>query len=97
MSARRHPRQHIIDPCRAALDTVRAELGERQYLHACEFVSTYDEWLLGLEFAIDCLVEAERAVSPAAFDAFERAFAAMNRLGDDRLRHLRDLVPERNR
>lgn len=92
MSDRTHPFQQTIDLCQAALDSVRGEPGEKQYARASDFVSRYDEWLIGLEFAIDCLVEGERRVPQASNDAFECVYLAMRISHDARLRHLRDLV-----
>ena len=91
MTDREHPYQQTIELCQAALESVRDELGEH-YAQASEFVLRYDEWLVGLEFAIDCLVESESAVSRAAYDVFERAYSEMRKAQDDRLRNLQDLV-----
>lgn len=89
---RKHPQQNIIDQCQLAVDSVRDQLGPERFAKATEYISKYDEWLIGLEFAIDWLSDAETGISQTSYDAFEKAYRMMDREIDGRLSYLRTLV-----
>lgn len=90
----KHPYQSIIDQCQVAANSVRDQLGPERFSEVSEYVSKYDEWLIGLEFAIDWLVDDESRVSQQSYDEFEKAYLMMGREADERLGHLRRLVAD---
>ena len=94
---RGHPHQKTIDSCQIAANSVREQLGPEKFDQVSDYVSKHDEWLVGLEFAIDWLIEDETKISQAAYNKFEKAFSLMDREKDDRLGHLRALVSESDR
>ncbi len=94
---RKHPHQSTIDQCQLAVNSVKDQLGPERYGQASDYVSKYDEWLVGLEFAIDWLTEHESKISQAAYDEFDKAYRMMDRENDARLGHLRAQVSEPDR
>ena len=94
---KKHPYQRTIDQCQLAVNSVKDQLGSERFSKASDSVSKYDEWLIGLEFAIDWLTDDERRISQESYDEFEKAYRMMDREKDERLSNLRALVSEPTR
>ena len=92
-----HPSQKIIEQCQLALNSVKDELEPERYCKASDYVSRYDEWLIGLEFAIDWLTDGEISISQESYDEFEKAYRLMDREEDERLSNFKNLVSGSNR
>lgn len=87
-----HKYQHIIDQCEIAIKTLQGILTESAYSECLDYVLKHDEWLLGLEFAIDWLAEDDRKINEYVFNQFEKAYAMMNLRDDSKLNDLKDLI-----
>lgn len=80
--------------CKVALEAVRGSLSEQEYRNCNDYISKYGEWLVGLEFAIDSLVEEERKINSKSYELFKEAFILMEQESNSRLEDLRALVDE---
>jgi len=87
-----HKYQYIIDQCEIAIKCLQGILTESEYSECLDFVLKHDEWLLGLEFAIDWLAEDDREIDEDIFKEFEKAYIMMNLEDDSRLQDLKCLI-----
>ena len=83
--------------CNRALYSVKGLLTTHEYSECHDYINKYGEWLLGLEFAIDFLVEEERKINSESFSYFEDAFIQMKQGKNERLADLRSLLKDENK
>ena len=81
-----------MDQCEIAIKSLQGILTESEYSECLNYVLKYNEWLLGLEFAIDWLAEDDRKINEYIFKQFEKAYTMMNLEDDGRLKVLKDLI-----
>ena len=55
--------KNIINQCEFAIKGIENILTLREFKECMDYITEYNEWLFGLEFAIDCLVEDERKIT----------------------------------
>lgn len=91
-----HPYQTNIDLCEEAVLSVRNLLPLQVFSEAIEYITKYDEWLLGVELAIDIIGDEEQFVDIEQFKKFEKAYSSMNKLEDERLKYLRSRIIRRS-
>lgn len=84
--------QTTIDQCEIAIKSLSGVLTENEFSECIDSVLKHNEWLLGLEFAIDWLVEDKRKIDKQAFIEFEKAYKLMNMQHDDRLKDLKSQI-----
>jgi hypothetical protein len=78
--------------CIKALESVKNLLADKEYRDCYEYIRNHNEWLLGLEFAVDYLSEDEKIVSSQSYELFQYAFAYMKQTNNSRLEDLKSLV-----
>lgn len=69
-------------------------LTSREYQECLDYILKHNEWLLGLEFAIDALVEDDRKIKKENFIKFEEAYSLMGLESDTRLKRLKMQIIE---
>ena len=84
----------IIDQCEVAIKSVEGILSADEFSDCIDYVLKHDEWLLGLEFAIDWIVENNRKIDVQIFKEFENAYNLMKLSSDDHLLYLKDQIFE---
>ena len=84
--------QHIIDQCEAAVKGMKELLQAEEYQRCLDMVCEHREWHLGLEFAIDAIVEEDIVISQEVFEEFQKAYALMNLEADTRIIDLKKQV-----
>ena len=62
----------VIEQCARALDSVKNLLNAGQYEEAKNFVVRHGEYLVGLEWAMDIIVEQEHSLTVQQFSEFEK-------------------------
>ena len=82
----------VIDQCEVAIRSLEKILTVEEFSDCIDYVLKYDEWLLGLEFAIDWLVENDRKIDNKIFMKFAKAYKLMGLSSDIRLQHLKDQI-----
>ena len=87
-----HQYQKIIDQCEKAVREVYDLLEKDHADDALAYILKHNEWLLGIECAIDWLYEGEQRISESQYENFERAYAMMSIESDSRIEHLKQLV-----
>ncbi len=78
--------------CKQALESVKELLPKDQYIDCEDYILKHNEWLLGLECAIDYLGDEEATISVSIYKKFEYAFLKMNQQNNARLIALSKLV-----
>ena len=87
-----HPYQNVIDQCEKAVRSVSHLLKKDHADDALAYILEHNEWLLGIECAIDWLCEDELRISTSQFENFEKAYGMMSVESDSRIEHLKQLV-----
>ncbi len=84
--------QAIFNQCEVAARGVLHLLPKTQADEYLAYITTYGEWLLGLECIIDWLFEEDKAITNIQFAEFEKAYKLMDLGNDERLANLRSLA-----
>ena len=87
--------KNIIAQCEVAIKGVKSILSAEEYSECIDYVLKHNEWLLGLEFAIDWIIEDDRKIDQKSFKEFEKAYNLMDLPFDDRLKDLKEQINER--
>ncbi len=87
--------KNIIDQCEVAVKSVESILSAEEFSECIDYVLKHNEWLLGLEFAIDWIVENDRKIDEKIFKEFEKAYHLMGLSYDDHLKDLKEQIIER--
>ncbi len=64
--------KNIIDQCEIAIKSLESILSAEEFSECIDYVLKHNEWLLGLEFAIDWIVEDDRKIDKKIFKEFEK-------------------------
>ncbi len=86
--------KNIIDQCEVVIRSLENILTDEEFSDCIDYVLKHNEWLLGLEFAIDWIVEDDRKIDAQTFKEFEKAYNLMKLSSDDRLQHLKEQIIE---
>ncbi len=81
--------RNTINQCQIAIQGLEQIFTPQEISECMSYVTEYGEWLLGLELAIDWLVESNQKISLDNYQEFEKAYKLMNRELDVRLKELR--------
>ena len=87
--------RNIIEQCEEAIKSVESILSVEEFSECIDYVLKHNEWLLGLEFAIDWIVEDDRKIDDKIFKKFEKAYYLMDLSNDGRLQDLKEQIAER--
>lgn len=84
----------IVDQCEIGIKSLENILSAEEFSECIDYVLKHNEWLLGLEFAIDWIVEDDRKIDKKIFREFEKAYNLMDLSADSRLQDLKDQIIE---
>lgn len=88
--------QNIINQCELAIIGIKSVLTPKEFKECIDYITKHNEWLLGLEVAIDWLVENDRKIEEEKYREFEEAYKLMGLESDPRLKSLKSQIPISN-
>ncbi|MEM6885321.1 MAG: MafI family immunity protein [Verrucomicrobiota bacterium] len=83
-----------IRQCEAAINSAKYVLSDEEYSESMDYILKHNEWLVGLEFAMDLIDEYERKITFDTYSEFEKAFSLMDLVPNKRLFRLKEQIEE---
>ncbi|MGD1918270.1 MAG: MafI family immunity protein [Pleurocapsa sp.] len=81
--------RNIINQCKSAIEKIESILTPKEFQECIDYITKYEEWLLGIELAIDWLIENDQKITSENYQEFEKAYKLMKVESDTRLQHLK--------
>ncbi len=81
--------RNIINQCKSAIEKIESILTPKEFQECIDYITKYEEWLLGIELAIDWLIENDQKITSENYQEFEKAYKLMKLESDTRLQHLK--------
>ena len=81
--------RNIINQCKSAIEKIESILTPKEFQECIDYITKYAEWLLGIELAIDWLIENDQKITSENYQEFEKAYKLMKLESDTRLQHLK--------